>query len=123
QTSRPLVVEKCCGPGGGAGRRGPAADSGSSLTIEILNEVLERGAALPPAPLFAARDGEDPLAWVFYTSGTTGTPKGRGYPLGYHRQTQSGPLHFHDGRDGSRGSHCPRGGRHRPLDTWLDEQR
>jgi fatty acid CoA ligase FadD9 len=52
------------------------ADSGSSLTIEIITELVERGAALSPAPLFAAGDGEDPLAWVFYTSGTTGTPKG-----------------------------------------------
>ena len=52
------------------------ADSGSSLTVETISQVVERGAALPPAPLHAAADGDDPLAWVFYTSGTTGTPKG-----------------------------------------------
>ena len=52
------------------------AHSGSGLTVEIITELVERAAALPPAPLFAAADGEDPLAWVFYTSGTTGTPKG-----------------------------------------------
>ena len=30
------------------------ADSGSSLTVEIITELVERGAALSPAPLFAA---------------------------------------------------------------------
>ena len=50
--------------------------AGTSLTVETLSAVRERGAALPEAPLFAAADGDDPLAWVFYTSGTTGTPKG-----------------------------------------------
>jgi fatty acid CoA ligase FadD9 len=52
------------------------ADSGIPLTVETVGQVVERGAASPPAPLYAAADGEDPLAWVFYTSGTTGTPKG-----------------------------------------------
>ncbi|HXO82585.1 MAG TPA: carboxylic acid reductase [Mycobacterium sp.] len=56
--------------------RARLADSGSAVIIETINEVVEHGAALSPAPLFAAADGEDPLAWVFYTSGTTGTPKG-----------------------------------------------
>jgi fatty acid CoA ligase FadD9 len=52
------------------------ADSGSPLTVETISEVVQRAAALPPAPLHVAADGDDPLAWVFYTSGTTGTPKG-----------------------------------------------
>ena len=56
--------------------RAMLADSGSALTVETISAVLERGAALPPAPLFAAAESADPLAWVFYTSGTTGTPKG-----------------------------------------------
>jgi len=51
-------------------------DAGSPLRIETIDEVVERGSALPSAPLYTAAPDEDPLAWVFYTSGTTGTPKG-----------------------------------------------
>jgi fatty acid CoA ligase FadD9 len=50
--------------------------AGTSLSVETLSEVIGRGSELAPAPLFTAADGDDPLAWVFYTSGTTGTPKG-----------------------------------------------
>jgi fatty acid CoA ligase FadD9 len=52
------------------------SDAGSPLDIETIDEVVKRGSALPTAPLYAAAPDEDPLAWVFYTSGTTGTPKG-----------------------------------------------
>jgi fatty acid CoA ligase FadD9 len=52
------------------------SDAASPLHIETIDEVVERGSALPTAPLYAAAPDEDPLAWVFYTSGTTGTPKG-----------------------------------------------
>jgi len=52
------------------------ADAGSPPHIETIDEVIERGSALRAAPLYAAAPDEDPLAWVFYTSGTTGTPKG-----------------------------------------------
>src|SRR6202012_5369601 len=52
------------------------ADAGSPPHIETIDEGVERGSALPAAPLYAAAPDEDPLAWVFYTSGTTGTPKG-----------------------------------------------
>ncbi len=51
-------------------------DAASPLRIETIDEVIQRGSALPPAPLYVAGPDEDPLAWVFYTSGTTGTPKG-----------------------------------------------
>ena len=51
-------------------------DAGSPLRIETIDEVVEGGSALPAAPLYTAAPDEDPLAWVFYTSGTTGTPKG-----------------------------------------------
>ncbi len=49
------------------------------VVVDTLAEVLERGAALPAAPLFTAADGEDPLAMLIYTSGSTGTPKGAMY--------------------------------------------
>ena len=51
-----------------------------ALTIDTLNEVRERGAALPPVPAFEADESEDPLALLIYTSGSTGAPKGAIYP-------------------------------------------
>src|ERR1700730_10130276 len=50
------------------------------LTNDNLNELRERGAALPPVPAFEADESEDPLALLIYTSGSTGAPKGAIYP-------------------------------------------
>jgi fatty acid CoA ligase FadD9 len=52
------------------------AEAGSPLVIEILGDLVEDAASLPQAPLHAAADEDDPLAWLFYTSGSTGAPKG-----------------------------------------------
>ena len=52
------------------------AQAGSELVVQPFTDVVDRGRSTPPAPLYVAGPGEDPLAWVFYTSGTTGTPKG-----------------------------------------------
>ncbi|HMP56389.1 MAG TPA: AMP-binding protein, partial [Novosphingobium sp.] len=49
--------------------------AGSTILIETMAEVEARGRRLEPAPLHRATEG-DPLAWLFYTSGTTGSPKG-----------------------------------------------
>ncbi|WP_433761212.1 carboxylic acid reductase [Nocardia sp. CA-135398] len=47
------------------------------IVVESLEQVLERGRALPPAPLFVPDD--DALELLIYTSGSTGTPKGAMY--------------------------------------------
>ena len=52
------------------------ATTGSALTVEAIDDVVTRGASLSDPPLHVAADGEDPLAWLFYTSGSTGTPRG-----------------------------------------------
>lgn len=52
---------------------------GRDLDIDLLRDVLERGAERPEAPLFDPEADEDPLAMLIYTSGSTGTPKGAMY--------------------------------------------
>ena len=47
-------------------------------TIETLQDIVARGGQLSPAPLHDSNT-DDSLAWLFYTSGTTGTPKGAMY--------------------------------------------
>ncbi|MFE9577898.1 carboxylic acid reductase [Nocardia sp. NPDC006044] len=61
------------------GARRRLADAGSSVTVETLDDVLERGSALPQAPLFVPDPDDDPIALLIYTSGSTGTPKGAIY--------------------------------------------
>ena len=51
----------------------PAATRAESPADELLDEVL---AAHAGAPVVAADVAEDALAWIAYTSGTTGRPKG-----------------------------------------------
>ncbi|MFI8436028.1 carboxylic acid reductase [Streptomyces sp. NPDC079020] len=55
------------------------AEARGAVVVESLDEVIERGRDLPPAPLFVAEPGDDPLALLIYTSGSTGTPKGAMY--------------------------------------------
>ncbi|MEU6931398.1 carboxylic acid reductase [Streptomyces sp. NPDC046374] len=62
-----------------AAARERLAETRPAVTVDVLSELIERGTALPEAPLFTAADGEDPLAMLIYTSGSTGTPKGAMY--------------------------------------------
>jgi fatty acid CoA ligase FadD9 len=59
--------------------RARLAQAGSSVIVETLADVLERGKALPAAP-GAVPDENDPLTLLIYTSGSTGAPKGAMYP-------------------------------------------
>jgi fatty acid CoA ligase FadD9 len=51
----------------------------TGVLVETLAEMLERGEALPDAPV-VANEEDDPLALLIYTSGSTGAPKGAMYP-------------------------------------------
>lgn len=62
-----------------AAARERLAETRPAVVVDTLTDVVERGTALPGAPLFTAADGEDPLAMLIYTSGSTGTPKGAMY--------------------------------------------
>jgi fatty acid CoA ligase FadD9 len=55
------------------------AQAGSVVIVEALADVLERGSALPAAPVLVP-DEEDPLRLLIYTSGSTGAPKGAMHP-------------------------------------------
>jgi fatty acid CoA ligase FadD9 len=55
------------------------ADAGSPVSVDTLTDVLDRGKALPTAPMSGS--GQDhPLTLLIYTSGSTGAPKGAMYP-------------------------------------------
>ena len=53
-------------------------EAGSETTIEVLGEVIGRGAKLPAAQAVST-DDPDPLSLLVYTSGSTGAPKGAMY--------------------------------------------
>ncbi|MEQ6323232.1 carboxylic acid reductase [Mycobacterium canetti] len=59
----------------------------TTVSVQTLVEVIERGTALPPAEPPAQPGSADPLALLIYTSGSTGAPKGAMY-------TQSQMVNF-----------------------------
>ena len=54
-------------------------EAGSTVQLDTLTEVLDRGRRLPAVAPFNSPD-DDPVALLIYTSGSTGTPKGAMYP-------------------------------------------
>lgn len=58
--------------------RARLAAAGTTVTIETLDDVIERGRKLPPEPMFIG-DTDQRLAMILYTSGSTGLPKGAMY--------------------------------------------
>ncbi|MCA2320103.1 carboxylic acid reductase [Mycobacterium intracellulare] len=54
------------------------AAAGAAVTIETLDDIIERGRALPPEPMYTG-DTDQRLAMIMYTSGSTGLPKGAMY--------------------------------------------
>jgi len=63
-----------------------AALTGSATDLTTLDKLIERGRVLPPVPAYLPAPSEDPLTTIFYTSGSTGSPKGAMYPDSLYRR-------------------------------------
>ncbi|MDR2188136.1 MAG: thioester reductase domain-containing protein [Azonexus sp.] len=63
-----------------AGAKEKLAAAGLADLLVTLPEVCAQGERLPPAPLFAEPDTAMRMCTIYYTSGSTGLPKGAMYP-------------------------------------------
>lgn len=56
------------------------AEGGLPDLLTTLSSAITRGAGMAGAPLFAAPDADKRMCTIYYTSGSTGSPKGAMYP-------------------------------------------
>ncbi len=56
------------------------AAAGVTGLLVTLQDAIAQGQKLPPAPLFAEANTGDRMTCIYYTSGSTGLPKGAMYP-------------------------------------------
>ena len=60
----------------------------------MLGNVMKAGKAAPKAPMAVPGKGEDPMISLFYTSGSTGLPKGAMYTTSVWKRYWSALLSF-----------------------------
>ena len=75
RSSPPIAARKSVHRDAGPRRRARAGAGAADAARRARRRGLARAAPPPTPPPIAERRGED-LAWIFYTSGTTGRPKG-----------------------------------------------
>jgi len=77
-----------------AGARKRLAEAGLADLITTMGEALAHGEGMPPAPLFAEPGSDRRLCTIYYTSGSTGLPKGAMIPEVAIKRPIRAPMPF-----------------------------